>query len=50
MATHVDGTVLDWNAVAAEHPEYFLADGLHLRRAGGLAYAALPRTGPRVRS
>ena len=26
MATHVDGTVLDWNAVAAEHPEYFLAD------------------------
>lgn len=45
VAAHGVGTVLDWNAVAAAHPGYFIGDGLHLTPAGQQAYAALLRNG-----
>lgn len=45
VAAHGVGTVLDWNAVAAAHPAYFIGDGLHLTPAGQQAYAALLRGG-----
>lgn len=45
VAAHAVGTVLDWNAVAATHPGYFVGDGLHLTPAGQQAYATLLRTG-----
>ena len=45
VAAHAVGTVLDWNAVAAAHPGYFIGDGLHLNPAGQRAYATLLRSG-----
>ena len=45
VAAHGVGTVLDWNAIAAAHPGYFIGDGLHLTPAGQQAYAALLRRG-----
>lgn len=39
------GTVLDWNAIAATHPGYFVEDGLHMTLAGRQACAAFLRTG-----
>ena len=50
VATHVDGTFWAGTPSPLSTRECFLADGFHLRRAGRLAYAALPRTGLRVRS
>jgi lysophospholipase L1-like esterase len=35
------GTVIDWNAVAAEQPDWFLADGVHQNREGRAGYADL---------
>jgi hypothetical protein len=35
--------VADWNRIARDHPRYFLADGLHLTRAGEVAYDAMLR-------
>lgn len=31
--------ILDWNATAASHPGWFLADGLHLNATGQAGYA-----------
>jgi hypothetical protein len=45
IADHARGTVLDWNAIAATHPRYFVEDGLHMTLAGRQAYAAFLRTG-----
>ena len=39
LRDHVEGAVLDWNAVARSHPGYFLGDGLHMSGAGRAAYA-----------
>jgi hypothetical protein len=50
LAQYALGTVLDWNAVAASHPGYFLPDGLHMRRPGRMAYARFLRTGVQVSS
>jgi lysophospholipase L1-like esterase len=33
--------LIDWNAAAAEHAEYFRKDGVHLTGAGTEAYARL---------
>ncbi len=33
--------LVDWNALSAEHPEYFWNDGIHLRPEGAQAYAEL---------
>ncbi|MFV0315509.1 MAG: acyltransferase family protein [Microthrixaceae bacterium] len=39
-AERYDNVVLvDWNALAGSHPEWFVADGTHLRPAGQLAYS-----------
>jgi len=35
--------VANWNPIARDHPRYFLADGLHLTRAGEVAYDAMLR-------
>ncbi len=35
--------VADWNAAAADHPEYFVSDGVHLTAKGARAYAKLIR-------
>jgi hypothetical protein len=43
----VEGDVLDWDAEAVVHPEYFLGDGLHMTRAGRAAYARFIRRGVR---
>ncbi len=45
LAEAADGTVLDWNAVATAHPEWFTLDGLHPGLAGRVAYADLLRGG-----
>ena len=42
---HADGVVLDWNAAAQTHPEYFLARGLHMADSGRAAYARFLATG-----
>lgn len=44
---HAAGEVLDWNAIAEAHPEYFLGDGLHMEQRGQAAYAAFLRDGVR---
>ena len=49
LRDHVEGTVLDWNAIARSHPGYFLGDGLHMSGAGRVAYRALPATWGRSR-
>jgi len=33
--------IADWRTAAADHPEFFVSDGVHLTRAGIRAYAAL---------
>ena len=39
-AERYDNVVLvDWHSMASEHPDWFTADGTHLRPAGQLAYA-----------
>lgn len=44
-AGHPDVTILDWNAYATPHPEWFQADGVHLTGAGPHALAAFFRAG-----
>ncbi|WP_411277393.1 putative Ig domain-containing protein [Gaiella sp.] len=38
---HSDLTVVDWNLYSRSHPDWFQADGLHLRRDGAIAMATL---------
>ena len=33
-------TIVDWNAISQDHPEYFAPDGVHLVPAGGAVYVA----------
>lgn len=33
--------LLDWNALASQHPEYLYADGIHLRPEGAKAFARM---------
>ena len=40
-AAHPEVTVVDWNARAAGHPEWFQADGVHLAGGGARALAQL---------
>lgn len=44
-ARHPELTVLDWNAYAGSHPEWFQADGVHLTAAGPRALAQFVRAG-----
>jgi hypothetical protein len=44
---HGVGEVIDWNAEASRHREYFLGDGLHMTRAGRAAYARYLRSAVR---
>ncbi len=39
-ATHANVTVLDWFALSADHPEYFVSDHVHLSTAGLKVFAA----------
>jgi peptidoglycan/LPS O-acetylase OafA/YrhL len=34
-------TLIDWNSISSTHPDWFYADGLHLRPSGASAYAQL---------
>ena len=34
-------TVVDWKAVASQHPSWFYSDGIHLKSAGAVGYARL---------
>lgn len=43
-AQHPEMTVLDWNAYAANHPEWFQSDGVHLSGDGPRALASLLHT------
>lgn len=36
-------TLIDWNAAAEKHPEYFVRDGIHLSGKGMSAYAEIAR-------
>jgi len=36
-----NAVLVDWHAVAADHPEYFVSDGVHLTPQGAAAYASL---------
>ena len=38
-ARHDNVVLVDWYTMASEHPDWFTADGTHLRPAGQLAYA-----------
>lgn len=38
---HPEMTIVDWNLLSANHPEWFQTDFLHLRYAGALAMASL---------
>ena len=40
---HPNAILVDWHAVAAEHPEFFWKDGYHVRAEGGRLYAELLR-------
>ncbi len=37
-STYSNFHVIDWNSVAKNHPEYFIADGIHLTSVGKTAY------------
>ncbi len=39
--TYPNVTLVDWNALGAEHPSYFYPDGVHLNPEGGLYFARL---------
>ena len=45
LRNNVEGTILDWDAVARTHPGYFIGDGLHLTASGRVAYANFLRRG-----
>ena len=36
---HDNVVLVDWHSIASEHPEWFVADGTHLRPDGQIAYA-----------
>jgi hypothetical protein len=38
---HPEMTIVDWNLLSANHPEWFQTDSLHLRYAGAIAMASL---------
>ncbi len=38
---YANAVLLDWKSVAAQHPEFFIEDGVHLKPEGQAAYAAL---------
>ena len=40
---HDNAVLVDWHALASQHPEWFAADGAHLRPAGARAFADLIR-------
>ena len=44
-ASHPELTVLDWNAYAAPHPEWFQSDGVHLTGDGPRAFARFIHAG-----
>jgi hypothetical protein len=50
LAEDAHGTILDWNRIARAHPGWFIPDGLHMRRAGRIAYANLLRSGVQANS
>ena len=37
---YANTSVVDWNAISANHPEYFATDGVHLNPPGVNAYVA----------
>lgn len=37
--------VLDWRGYSSSHPDWFYADGIHLRPAGAVGYASLVASG-----
>ena len=39
--------VVDWYAISADHPEWFVHDGVHLTQDGGQAYAEALAAGVR---
>jgi hypothetical protein len=39
--------ILDWHALSASHPSWFFDDGVHLTRAGAIAYTRLIVTAAR---
>jgi peptidoglycan/LPS O-acetylase OafA/YrhL len=41
VKAHPTVELIDWNAIASAHPEWFWNDGIHLRPAGAQAYTAL---------
>jgi peptidoglycan/LPS O-acetylase OafA/YrhL len=41
VKAHPTVELIDWNAIASAHPEWFWSDGIHLRPAGAQAYTAL---------
>jgi hypothetical protein len=41
VARYQNAVLVDWHAVANEHPEYFYEDEIHLNPEGAAAYSAL---------
>jgi len=41
VPNYPNAVLLDWKTVAAQHPEFFIEDGVHLNPEGAAAYAAL---------
>ena len=41
---HPNAVLVDWYGLASAHPEWFAADGAHLRPDGARAYAELIRS------
>jgi len=41
VPNYPNAVLLDWKTVSAQHPEYFIEDGVHLNPEGAAAYAAL---------
>jgi hypothetical protein len=41
VAAHPEVTIVDWNAYSRNHPDWFVADGLHLNPEGAFAMATL---------
>ena len=37
--SHANVTLVDWDTISDGHPEYFVADGIHLTGSGRMAYA-----------
>jgi N-formylglutamate amidohydrolase len=43
-ARHPNAALVDWHSLASAHPEWFAADGAHLRPDGARAFAELIRS------